>query len=250
MHACSFTVPSQAIPYLLLQRTQYLTFPRRAWCGTLFRAANRLTGRPPTDYFGSVLFKPAVHIEGAIGRRRIVEAYSADMAGELASIAPHLPQPCLRVLDIGCGIAGIDLLLYRHLEGGLESLHLLDRTAVAPRVFYGFRSAGAFYNSLSVARRLLVSNGVPDDIIHTMEVGEDLRIPMEGPLDLVISLISWGFHYPVETYLEQAHALLRAGGRLILDVRKGQGGEQQIARRFSTVQAFETRAALRIVATK
>lgn len=40
------------------------------------------------------------------------------------------------------------------------------------------------------------------------------------PLDLVISLVSWGFHFPVSTYLDQVHDLLREGGRLILDLRK------------------------------
>jgi hypothetical protein len=41
----------------------------------------------------------------------------------------------------------------------------------------------------------------------------------DGGLDLVLSTISWGFHYPLSTHLPQVAAKLRPGGRIIVDLR-------------------------------
>jgi SAM-dependent methyltransferase len=210
-----------------------------------------MTGREPNDYFGSPLFKPAVRIEGLLRRRSVAPAYAADVQQEFASLAPHLPAPCRAVLDIGCGVAGVDVPLFASRSSEITDLYLLDRTTTAPRIFYGFAADGAFYNSLAVARRLLEDNGVPPGVIHLLEATPDGQIPIGRQLDLVISLISWGFHYPVATYLERVHALLRPAGRLILDVRKGLQGERELAKRFARVETvFDRGKVARLVATK
>ena len=68
-------------------------------------------------------------------------------------------------------------------------------------------------------------------------------------LDLVISLISWGFHYPVAVYADQVREILRPGGRVILDVRKGTDGREQLEARFPRVlQISETRKKERLCA--
>ncbi len=244
-------IAHRARPYLLLQRTQYLRFPRLRWSGPLMRWGNRIARRAEHDLFGSPFFKPAVHLESWLRAKAIDAAYAEDMRREAATLLPFLPEPCAQVLDIGCGIAGIDVLLHRHLGERLRVLHLLDRSSVAPRIFYGFNAAGAYYNSLPLARRVLVDNGVPGDRIRLIEATDDNAIPIDTTLDLVISILSWGFHYPVATYLEQAHARLRPGGRLILDVRKDQGGEALLARRFARVDVvLDLGRAVRLAATR
>lgn len=55
-----------------------------------------------------------------------------------------------------------------------------------------------------------------------------MRLPALKTVDLVFSLVSWGYHYPVTDYLEDACALLRPGGTLILDVRTGTDGREKI----------------------
>ena len=64
------------------------------------------------------------------------------------------------------------------------------------------------------------------------------EIRVEAKFDLVLSLISWGFHYPVETYLARVHEILRPGGHLIMDVRKKTDGMDQIRARFETVEVL------------
>ena len=46
---------------------------------------------------------------------------------------------------------------------------------------------------------------------------------LDGSVDLIYSHMSWGFHYPLETYLDAAAEILKPSGRLILlvdEVRK------------------------------
>ena len=42
---------------------------------------------------------------------------------------------------------------------------------------------------------------------------------MTGPVDLVVSLLSCGFHYPVNDYLPYLRTCLKPGGQAILDLR-------------------------------
>jgi hypothetical protein len=139
-------------------------------------------------------------------------------------------------LDIGCGVAGIDVYLNAHYQEQTPRFYLLDKSQVEDQVFYGFKSHGAFYNSLETAQQMLVSNQIPTERITLLEANEAGEINIGGQIDLAVSLISWGYHYPVRTYLDRVHELLAPGGRLIMDVRRGTGGLEEIQSRFAEVR--------------
>jgi SAM-dependent methyltransferase len=229
-------VPDDALRFLLFQRTDYLALPRRP---LLYRALRHLSRRPPLD--------AAVAFESQWRGGAVRRAFNRDMAREYAEIRSHLPRRAVAILDIGCGVGGIDVLLHRHY--GTPRLYLADRTETSGEVYYGFAEKGAFYNSLDATRRLLLTNGVPERAMRFREVGEECRLDVPEALDLVISLISWGFHYPVGVYADQVRALLRPGGRVILDVRKGTDGRAELEARFPRVTAIsETRKKERLCA--
>lgn len=124
-----------------------------------------------------------------------------------------------RIADIGCGYAFAALVLY-HRYGC--DLVLIDIEDGAHRHF-GFETEGAGYSDLGQARRFLEANGVPPEKILTLNPRhEDLA--MAGQLDLVISQISCGFHYPANTYDSFYRDQLADGGAVVLDIRKGSGG--------------------------
>ena len=220
------SVPDRAVPFILLQRTDYLLLPK--W-KRLHRALCLLTGRSPIN--------AAVAIESKLRRAGVIRDFNSDMAREYEDLRPHLPPRASAVLDVGCGVAGLAVHIYRHYGGdGSLRLYLMDRTETVSSISYGLASTtGEFYNSLEVTRNLLVSNEIPDQCIVTLEARDDRRIVVAEPLDLVVSTISWGFHYPVATYLEQAHERLAPGGRLIIDVRKGSGGVAEVGAKFGNV---------------
>lgn len=218
--ARQYTIPNEAVPYILFQRTDYL----KLTYSLLFRACGKL--------LPAFTYNRRVALEARLRARSIKRLYLADMHDEYQSIKDYLPETCSNILDIGCGMAGIDLLLQRHYSATSLDLFLLDKSEVNDNVYYMYEARGSFYNSLSVATDLLIRNGIERDRVHTIEATDDNRIEIDRSLDLVISMISWGFHYPVETYLERVHALLRPGGTLILDVRKQTVGLDLIAQAF------------------
>lgn len=148
--------------------------------------------------------------------------YGDEMARTLNTFSDYLPETVESVLDIGSGMAGIDVLLGRRYPGA--TLHLLDKQGVSSEINAGFNRRAedfAHYNDFSAALDLLASNEVENDIVcHDMH-----RHPFPSQeFDVVVSLLSWGFHYPISTYEP------RCRGVMVVDVRKGTDGEEQLAK--------------------
>jgi SAM-dependent methyltransferase len=234
-------VPDKALPYLLLQRTDYLLLPRMK---LLFRAICRLSSRTP--------LMTAVTVESRLRKRAIKRRFDADIQREYESLRDWLPKYARAVLDVGCGIGGIDVMLYHHYDCSQDlRFYLLDRTQQDEQIDYGYRERADFYNSFDVTRELVVRSGVPERSLVMLEAREDAGIDLAESVDLVVSLISWGFHYPVATYLDRTHELLRPGGRLILDVRKDTGGVEEIAAKYGNATVITNeKKRQRVVATR
>lgn len=221
-------VPVFATAYIAFQRTGYLVLQNNI----LFKMFARLIPLPSNRAYRKVL------IETMLRRGSIKTAFNRDMADEYNEIKNHLPKKAAAVLDIGCGVAGIDIFLYRHyVQYPGICLHLLDKSEISSSIYYGFEKRGAVYNSLAVSAKFLSANGIPEGSIHLHEATGDSKIKLaDNSIDLIISLISWGFHYPVGTYLVEAWRVLKPGGHLIVDVRKGTTGIEDISSRFTDIE--------------
>lgn len=118
--------------------------------------------------------------------------------------------------DIGCGYAMFDLFLWKDHPGRLL---LIDLEQSDDRHF-GFQDKGAAYSNLETARRFLERNGVtPDDIVCINP--EKTSLADQPAVNLAVSFISCGFHYPCETYLEFFQSGVKPDGAVILDLRTG-----------------------------
>ncbi len=224
-------VPSDALYYILLQRTQY-SWTQKMLFGKKIHSWLMLAG--PRVY------KAVTRLESNTHAPAIRKQFQDDMQQEFEIIKNALPLRLGSILDIGCGVAGIDIYLYKD-SGQSPEIYLLDKTSETEDLYFGFKDEASYYNSLKLARHLLELNGVPEEKIHTQEVTDKKTIDFGVKFDLIISLLSWGFHYPISTYLDQAYEALNPGGVLILDVRKGQGSEAAIEQKFGNLQTlFET----------
>jgi SAM-dependent methyltransferase len=212
----------RAAEYALFQRTDLL--PQRR-SGFVFRVAERLRLRRSWDSF--------VRSHAARHTSEILQDYGEEMQVEFERRVKFMPTRARSVLDIGCGLAGLDLHIYNYLRDNDPSVYLLDRTRVEDRVWYMFKANGAFYNSLELAKLNLVRNGVPADRVHCLEAPDDGKLDDLVPsVDLVTSTISWGFHYPIGVYLASVARVMSNGGVLLVDIRKGTDGLQELERQF------------------
>jgi len=165
-------------------------------------------------------------------RRRLENLYTADIQRDYETLKDYLPNNALAALDIGCGLGGINVFLYKHYQANGINLHLLDKDGIASKVYYGFNPEGAHYNSLALTGQFLRLNGVPDDRVTIHNVTKE-GFPNRCKFDIVVSLLSWGYHYPVSTYVELVKASLNPDGIVIMDIRNGTDGKDQLARHFS-----------------
>lgn len=146
--------------------------------------------------------------------------YGREIEATFATFRDYLPETAESILDIGSGMAGIDVLLGKHYPKA--TLHLLDKSGVSPRINAGFNAKAedfAHYNDFGAALGLLAANGVDNPVVcHDMH-----RDPFpDHVFDVVVSLLSWGFHYPIATYAP------KCWGVMVVDVRKGTDGEAKL----------------------
>lgn len=174
--------------------------------------------------------------------KMVISQYLQAMKEEFRELKPFLPRTARTILDVGCGMAGLDYFLFRHFAADNARLFLLDKTETAETIWYGYEQKGAFYNSLSMAGNFLRARGVDPERITLLEAPDDGILPQDmPPLDLVVSTLSWGFHYPVQTYLDSVFDRLSENGRLIVDVRKGTDGESLLQDRFGKERVTRVR---------
>ncbi|MDO9637218.1 MAG: class I SAM-dependent methyltransferase [Pseudotabrizicola sp.] len=159
--------------------------------------------------------------EGPI--RTCVERYGDEIArraagvihAEYRGLAPLLrAHGAKRVADIGCGYALFDLFVARDSAASVVLIDIEQNT----RRHFGYADAGAAYANLSVARALLEANGIAAGRIETVNP-ERADLGAVAPVDLAVSFLSCGFHYPASTYATYFRDSVLPGGAILLDLR-------------------------------
>jgi SAM-dependent methyltransferase len=124
----------------------------------------------------------------------------------------NLPDDSV-ILDIGSGVAVIDLLLASYLPK--SKFYLLDKEGFnfRPGVYYDPNYPE--YNSWEPVHDAINATGI-----------DPSRFTMMGPadkwpdqVDVITSYLSYCWHYPKETYWDKVLDTLKIGGKLILDIR-------------------------------
>lgn len=152
----------------------------------------------------------------------IARRVAAVIHAEYQAIAPMLRQmKPKRIADIGCGYAFFDLFAARDLKAEVLLIDLESNE----RRHFGFQTEGAAYSSLATARKLLEDNGIAARKITTLNP-RDTAPETAKPVDLAVSFLSCGFHYPVDLYLPFLAQALKPGGAAIFDLRAAKADEQ------------------------
>lgn len=148
-----------------------------------------------------------------------LERYEHALIAQLVDIAPWIPirSGAPRILDIGGGIGGIDVLLSRYYEGR-AGVNICDGVADQAVVV---RHAQTF-NSMGATAEFLEANGVEFEDILSPEHFQERAQAWGGTFDLVVSFGAWCFHIPPAVYLGAVRHVLRPGGVLIVERRRRQ----------------------------
>lgn len=156
-------------------------------------------------------------LQTEIARRAagVIRAEYLSLQPVLRDLAPT------RLADIGCGYGFFDLFAAKDLKCDLL---LIDLETNAHRHF-GFAEEGAAYSSLDVARRLLLDNRIAARRITTLNPAQTAP-ETAGPVDLAVSFLSCGFHYPVDLYLPFLEQAVTPDGAAIFDLRLKTADEQ------------------------
>ena len=142
---------------------------------------------------------------------------AAQIYGEYRTIEPLLEHISpKKIADIGCGYAFFDLFAARQLNCGLLLIDLEENE----HQHFGFADEGAAYSSLEKTRAMLRANGVDGRKITTVNP-KDKDVMKVGKVDLAVSFLSCGFHYPVDSYLDFFQNKITPNGGVVLDFRTG-----------------------------
>ena len=167
----------------------------------------------------------------------VIESYCERVRQDYEHLAPHLPDDVTSFLDIGCGWGGHALYLAKHYGRGTE-VFLIEGEDEVKKEQTGYRASATPYRDGRIAVQLLQSEGFKTTLYPVNEQTPDLIIPV----DLITSFCSYGHHYPISTYLDLVCRSLAMGNHLLVDIRSGTQGIQELVKAgFVPVQSVKSK---------
>ncbi len=154
---------------------------------------------------------------------------------EFQTFKNYLPHSVNNIMDIGCGLGIINIYLNSIYKKN-TNFFLLDKNRVDKKIKYGFSSNYESYNDLSETKNLLLNNEINLDQINLFDVEKTINI--KEKIDLVISLKSMGYHYPLETYLNLFKKHCSQDAIFIFDISKGNYDSISLKRIFKKVEVI------------
>lgn len=152
---------------------------------------------------------------------------------ELNTFKKYLPNSVNTILDIGCGLGIINIYLNNFFEKK-PIFFLMDKNRIDKKINYGFSSNYESYNDLNETKNILLENDVDSECIYLFDVEKQFQINKK--MDLVISLKSMGYHYPINTYIELFKNCCTKDTVFIYDISDNQYDENYLKTIFDNVK--------------
>ena len=152
---------------------------------------------------------------------------------EFETFKNYLPKSAGNIMDIGCGLGIIDIYLNEFFEKK-PVFFLLDKNRVDRKIKYGFSSNYESYNDLKETKNILLNNNIDSSCINLFDVEKQFLITKK--MDLVISLKSMGYHYPINIYIELLRNCCTKDTVFIFDIGDNQYDENYLKKIFDDVK--------------
>ncbi len=152
---------------------------------------------------------------------------------ELNTFEKYLPSTVQNIMDIGCGLGVLDIFINEKYSNQ-PNFYLLDKNIIDTKIKYGFSKNYESYNDLNETINILQKNGLSKNQIYVKNVDEKFTI--NEKIDLVISLKSMGYHYPIENYIELLRKNCSNETVFIFDVFDEKYSLEMVKENFKEVQ--------------
>ena len=152
---------------------------------------------------------------------------------EIDTFKDYLPKTAQNIMDIGCGLGIINILLNKFYNDN-PCFYLLDKNRIDKKIKYGFSSNYESYNDLRETKRILTENNITDSRLFLYNVEKDYLI--NDKIDLVISLKSMGYHYPFETYYNLFKKNCNKNTTFIFDVSEDYFNKSSLKKYFENIK--------------
>jgi hypothetical protein len=150
----------------------------------------------------------------------LADAYLASCRKDAELIAGAIKTAPAIAIDLGGGLGGVSACLSKFWPDC--EFVIVDRDGREGRKINYGQDFGK-YNQLEETGKFLRSGGVKHRLVNI-----DVQ-PPPARVDLIFSVMSWGFHYPIETHLDWTAA---AAKQVVVDCRAGTGAEEALRKRF------------------
>lgn len=137
---------------------------------------------------------------------------------EFDTFKNFLPKNLENIMDIGCGLGIINIFLNNYYKKDI-SFYLLDKNKIDSKIKYGFSRNYESYNNLNETKNLLLKNEIKMSQLNIIDV--DRKIEINKKINLVISLKSMGYHYPIDVYINLLKNCCDSNTIFIFDVSEG-----------------------------
>ena len=152
---------------------------------------------------------------------------------ELNTFKNFLPNSVNTIMDIGCGLGIINIYLNKFFEKK-PIFFLLDKNRIDRKIKYGFSLNYESYNDLNETKNILLENEINSTCVHLFDVERQFQINKK--IDLVISLKSMGYHYPINSYIELFRNCCTKNTVFIYDIGENQYDENYLKTIFDDIK--------------
>ncbi len=135
---------------------------------------------------------------------------------EFEILKKYLPRNVKNVMDIGCGIGLIDIFLNNYFTD-CQKFYLLDKNNIDSKIVYGFSDNYESYSITNVTKNFLINNNIQEHKLNLIDVDKNFSIKPNS-IDLCISLVSMGYHYPFSQYLDTIKKVSNNNTVFIFDI--------------------------------
>ena len=185
--------------------------------------------------FGRFLFTN-FFVNFFISQKEIENKINDEFLKEFNSIKNYLPKNSKNILDIGCGLGVINIYLNDYYSKK-SYFTLIDKNYVDKKVSYGFNNNSESYNKLEITKDFLILNGFKTKQLKLINADENFVI--NNKYELIISLFSMGYHYPIENYIDIIKKNSTKSTKVIFDLSMEYNELNEVKKYFNKVEIIK-----------